>query len=63
MRVHPPLIPGHEFSGVVRKWGKSYFVKVGDRVSGDPNDMCGECYYCKNAMQQFCTNNVGGELR
>ena len=34
-------------------------VKEGDRVSGDPNDMCGECYFCKNAMQHFCTNNIG----
>lgn len=58
--VNPPLIPGHEFSGVVAKVGsKVTTVKVGDRVSGDPNDMCGECYFCKNAMQHFCTNNVG----
>lgn len=58
--VNPPLIPGHEFSGVVAKTGKKVTsVKPGDRVSGDPNDMCGECYFCKNAMQQFCTNNIG----
>lgn len=58
--VHPPLIPGHEFSGVVAKVGaKVTAVKVGDRVSGDPNDMCGECYFCKNKMQHFCTNNIG----
>lgn len=58
--VNPPLIPGHEFSGVVAKVGdKVTAVKVGDRVSGDPNDMCGECYFCKNAMQHFCTNNIG----
>ena len=58
--VTPPLVPGHEFSGVVEKVGsKVTQVKVGDRVSGDPNDMCGECYFCKNAKQHFCTNNVG----
>ena len=58
--VNPPLIPGHEFSGVVAKVGAAVTtVKEGDRVSGDPNDMCGECYFCKNAMQQFCTNNIG----
>ena len=58
--VNPPLIPGHEFSGVVAEVGSAVTtVKVGDRVSGDPNDMCGECYFCKNAMQHFCTNNVG----
>ena len=58
--VHPPLIPGHEYSGVVAKVGSAVkAVKVGDHVSGDPNDMCGECYYCKNGMQHFCTNNIG----
>lgn len=58
--VTPPLIPGHEFSGTVEKTGAGVTaVKVGDRVSGDPNDMCGECYFCKNAMQHFCTNNIG----
>lgn len=58
--VTPPLVPGHEFSGIVAKVGaKVTQVKVGDRVSGDPNDMCGECYYCKNGKQHFCTNNIG----
>ena len=58
--VTPPLIPGHEFSGVVAKVGSGVTkFKVGDRVSGDPNDMCGECYFCKNAKQHFCTNNIG----
>jgi threonine dehydrogenase-like Zn-dependent dehydrogenase len=58
--VTPPLIPGHEFSGVVAKVGSGVTtLKVGDRVSGDPNDMCGECYFCKNGKQHFCTNNVG----
>lgn len=58
--VTPPLIPGHEFSGVVVKTGaKATKFKVGDRVSADPNDMCGECYFCKSGKQHFCTNNVG----
>ncbi|HAX51848.1 zinc-dependent alcohol dehydrogenase family protein [Muricomes intestini] len=58
--VNPPLIPGHEFSGIVAEVGSQVKkFKVGDKVSGDPNDMCGECYFCKNAMQQFCTDNIG----
>ena len=58
--VTPPLVPGHEFSGIVAAVGaKVTQVKPGDRVSGDPNDMCGECYYCKNGKQHFCTNNIG----
>lgn len=58
--VNPPLIPGHEFSGVVSEVGEDVTqVKVGDHVSGDPNDMCGECYFCKSGRQNFCTNNIG----
>lgn len=58
--VHPPLIPGHEFSGVIDRIGADVkSVKVGDRVTGDPNDMCGACYFCKNAMEHFCTDNIG----
>ena len=58
--VNPPLIPGHEFSGVVAAVGADVRnVKVGDRVSGDPNIMCGKCYFCKNSMEHFCTDNIG----
>ena len=58
--VTPPLVPGHEFSGVVAEVGAGVKpVKVGERVTGDPNDMCGECYFCKNGMQHFCKNNIG----
>lgn len=58
--VNPPLIPGHEFSGIVREVGsKVTKVQVGDHVSGDPNIMCGECYYCRSGMEHFCTNNIG----
>ncbi|MGC4019943.1 MAG: zinc-dependent alcohol dehydrogenase family protein [Muricomes sp.] len=59
-KVTPPLIPGHEFSGAVSEVGSAVQkFKEGDKVTADPNDMCGECYFCKNAMQHFCTNNIG----
>ncbi len=59
-KVTPPLIPGHEFSGVVVKTGSLVkSVAVGDHVTVDPNDMCGECYFCKNGRPHFCTNNIG----
>ena len=58
--VVPPLIIGHEFSGVVHEVGKNVkSVKVGDRVSVDPNDACGACYFCRNAQAHFCKNIVG----
>ncbi len=60
MAVVPPLIPGHEFSGIVSQVGKNVeSVKVGDKVAVDPNDMCGKCYFCRNAQAHFCTNPIG----
>ncbi len=58
--VTPPLIPGHEFSGVIAEVGSNVKnLKVGDRVSADPNIMCGKCYFCRNSMEHFCTDNIG----
>lgn len=51
----PPLIQGHEFSGVVVKVGDAVTsIKVGDRVCVDPADNCGECYYCANGKMSHC---------
>lgn len=51
----PPLIQGHEFSGVVVKIGSAVTnCKVGDRICVDPADNCGECYYCASGMMSHC---------
>ena len=56
----PPCILGHEFSGIVEQVGdKVKGVKVGDRVCVDPNDACGECYYCRNGINHFCEHMTG----
>lgn len=58
--VTPPLVMGHEFSGIVEEIGKNVTcVSVGDVVSVNPNNMCGHCYYCQNGMEHFCTNVIG----
>lgn len=58
--VVPPLIPGHEFSGIVSAVGeKATHFQVGDRVSADPNWMCGECYFCRNGKPHFCKRHQG----
>jgi L-iditol 2-dehydrogenase len=55
--VDPPRILGHEFSGVVAQIGSEVKnVKVGDRVVAHPNNPCGRCYFCRKAMENFCTN-------
>lgn len=58
--VKPPLIPGHEFAGVVEAVGEDVkHLKVGDKVSADPNIMCGKCYFCRSGMEHFCENVTG----
>lgn len=55
--VNPPVILGHELSGTVIAVGPSVKnLKVGDRVSVDPNSYCGSCYYCRIGKKQLCTN-------
>lgn len=59
-KTMPPTILGHEFSGVVCETGAGVkSVKAGDRVCVDPNDACGECYYCRTGRAHFCENMIG----
>ena len=52
-----PVIPGHEFSGIVEKIGdKVTRFQVGDRVAVEPNISCDNCYQCLNKRQNFCQN-------
>ena len=57
--VTPPVVLGHEYSGVVEAVGKDVTaVKVGDCVTVDPNIYCGKCYHCRKGHKQFCDNMV-----
>jgi 2-desacetyl-2-hydroxyethyl bacteriochlorophyllide A dehydrogenase len=52
-----PVIPGHEFSGVVVAAGNLVNrIKVGDRVAVEPNIACDNCVNCLNNRQNFCLN-------
>lgn len=56
----PPTILGHEFSGVIVAAGSDVKeFNIGDRVCVDPNDMCGECYFCRTGKAHFCENMIG----
>lgn len=51
----PPIVLGHENSGVVVEVGSEVTnVKVGDRVAVDPNIYCGQCKYCRTGRPELC---------
>ena len=55
--VTPPVVLGHEYSGIVEKVGTEVtVVKVGDHVTIDPNIYCGRCIPCRMGHKQNCEN-------
>jgi len=55
-----PMVPGHEIAGIVEAVGSEVTkYVVGDRVGvGCFVDSCGECEYCLNGEEQYCTKGV-----
>ena len=56
-RIHPPLIPGHEFCGEVVSYGSEVTtVKEGDFVSAEMHVACGKCLQCRTGEAHICQN-------
>src|SRR5436305_4340021 len=56
-RIHPPLIPGHEFCGEVVAYGAEVTsVKEGDFVSAEMHVACGKCVQCRTGEAHICQN-------
>ena len=51
----PPMIMGHEASGVIEELGEGVTNwQVGDRVSFDSMVFCGECAFCERGETNLC---------
>jgi len=54
-RIHPPLIPGHEFCGNVVAVGNEVTnVREGDFVSAEMHVACGTCLQCRTGEAHIC---------
>jgi len=55
-RVKLPRVLGHEFAGDVEKVGANLknYLKVGMRVTANPNMYCGRCRYCIAGRHELC---------
>lgn len=52
-----PVVQGHEYSAEVVAVGSAVRkVKPGDRVTGRPQLVCGECNPCKRGQYNVCSN-------
>jgi L-iditol 2-dehydrogenase len=53
----PPAILGHEVVGDIIEVGdKVKNLKVGDRVTVEPQQGCGKCEFCKQGLGNLCLN-------
>lgn len=51
----PPIVMGHEASGVIAKLGEGVAGwRVGERVTFDSTASCGTCHYCRQGRINLC---------
>ncbi len=51
-RIKPPMVMGHEFTGVVEVPGDG--LAAGDRIVMATSISCGECVYCRKGWVNLC---------
>ena len=56
-RRQPPLVMGHEASGVIAQTGRGVAGwSEGDRVTFDSTVFCGKCWFCRRGQINLCDN-------
>ena len=60
----PQIILGHEFSGDIAEVGENVKkLKIGDRVTANPNIPCLDCDFCAKGLEVMCILNTIGVSR
>ncbi len=54
----PPMIMGHEVSGVIEEVPEGGALKKGERVVVFPKPFCGVCDFCKKGMVNVCPSGI-----
>lgn len=50
-----PVVPGHEFAGVIAKLGADvHGWRIGQKVTVEPSLVCGRCYNCRHGRYNIC---------
>ena len=57
-RRTPPMVMGHEVSGIVEKTPVGGAIAKGTRVVIFPKPFCGVCDYCKRGMVNVCPSGI-----
>ena len=54
-RRKPPIVMGHEASGIIEEVGKKVrSFQKGDRVTFDSTIYCGKCFFCRRGEPNLC---------
>lgn len=57
-RRTPPMIMGHEWSGVIESAPEGGKYPPGTKVTAFPKEFCGSCEYCLEGRQNVCPNGI-----
>lgn len=58
-RRQPPIIMGHEATGIIEEVGKDITkFKIGDRITFDSTVYCNRCSYCLQGRINLCSNRM-----